>query len=65
VCLEKGQQKHGRFWPSVPKGKRIAKFVFREVSAVCPNKKKGAKKSSKEVPLSLPQNKVKKGTKRS
>jgi hypothetical protein len=51
---KKGQQKHGRIWSSMPKGKRMAKFFFKEVSQVCPNKKKGAKKSLKEVLLSLP-----------
>lgn len=51
---KKGQQKHGRIWSSVPKGKRMAKFFFKEVSQVGPNKKKGAKKSLKEVLLSLP-----------
>jgi hypothetical protein len=51
VCPKKGQQKHGRIWSSVPKGKRMAKKNFKEVSQVCPNKKKGAKKSLKRSPF--------------
>ncbi len=54
MCPKKGQEKHGRIWSSVPKGKRMLKKNFKEVSQVCPNKKKGAKKSLKEVLLNLP-----------
>jgi len=60
MCPKKGQQKHRRIWSSVPKGKRMAKIFFKEVSQVCTNKKKGAKKSLKEVLLSLPKKQSKK-----
>jgi hypothetical protein len=65
MCPKKGQQKHGRIWSSVPKGKIMAKFFFKGSLKCAQTKRKEPKKFKRSPFESAQKTKSKKGTKRS